>query len=144
MSRRTIVAAAVAALLVAAGVYHLTTPAAEASRWDTDFGPVEILVAPDGGVSGRYPDYDGRIEGRLLPGTGIVEGRWFQPDSAEPCADTRQDTRAWGRLVWRFDGTDAVLGNWSYCDAEPAAGRNWDGRLLSGTHPMATAAGRLR
>lgn len=105
-----------------------------ASRFDlkTDFGPVTLILDPDGrAVTGFYPNYRGQIVGTLSEDGRTVTGEWFQPAGDGPCRQPRNGTVHWGRLVFaqpdKPKAGDPMTGLWSYCDAKPS--RQWNGRF---------------
>lgn len=123
------------AVIVSFASGWLTGPSGAESRWSSEFGPLALWVDDDRAVSGRYPDYDGRIDATYHPDLRLIAGYWLQETSEAPCGTFRDGTDAWGRVEFVLEGSDRIVGVWSYCDGELDGTRTWNAEFLDGVHP---------
>jgi len=115
-----------AALTVPAYAEHLG--AGTWTSWDSSEGAMGLLDAGAGKYIGFYNQKD---HGRLLlqRKADDVTGYWVENSSHQQCASERDGSRYWGRIKWKFNsGFNVFSGTWSYCDADPAAGKDWHGK----------------
>lgn len=122
-------------LLLAAMVGFLSVPSGAESRWSSDFGPLTLWVDKDGAVTGRYEDYDGRIDATYHPDVRLIVGTWLQPTSDSPCSVERDGTAAWGWVEFSVEGDDRLRGVWGYCDDPVDDRRVWNASLVGGVLP---------
>lgn len=134
--RRLTPAAAFAAILVLPPVVLAEEPG---TAFDSDFGPLVLSV--DGRtVTGHYPDYRGRLLGKVSP-SGRYEVTWLQPDSEVRCEKPQLDTHYWGLVTWETDGQGGLRGQWSYCDSPLGSGGAWNARPRAAEQQAAAPAG---
>ncbi len=99
----------------------------------TDYGSVTLLIDPRMyQVKGRFPDYSGRLFGRLAPDGSSISGEWVEPNDDHPCATANHGSTAWGRFVFsysnQFAAGDAMTGAWGYCD--DGLNQTWNGKVV--------------
>jgi hypothetical protein len=111
------------------------------ARFQSDFGPVAITVLEDGEVEGTYPDYDGRLVGRLT-GDGTIEAIWSQPESDVRCGVAKDGSHFWGRVRWAIAADGRLEGRWGHCDGA-FVDQPWNAQPIEGTlvHAAASRAG---
>jgi|GEM_PF-578792 len=139
MSLRTRLA--VGGLVFAALTLQAAPATAQSSQWRTDFGTVILTLRDGGQITGRYPDYDGRIEALLDPATSSVEGVWLQPHSEVQCRREVGGTVFWGQVLWMLRSDGTMVGQWGYCDDPVGSGGVWNGQLERGENPVTLANG---
>lgn len=128
--------AAAAALVMATATPALAETPAVDSTWQSDFGPMTLTVTEDGGLSGVYPDFDGRlVDGHVDFIMDAVQATWVQPTSEVRCETAVDGSHYWGRVTWQAAGADRLTGDWTYCDAILPGNNTWTARRTSPRPP---------
>lgn len=96
------------------------------NSWDTEFGRMSFRIAPDGSVTGEYPQYSGRLKGKATR-DGLIDAVWIQPSSKRTCATQLEGSSNWGRVQWKVVDNKYLRGGWAYCDDPMGSGGSWNG-----------------
>ena len=108
----------------------------------SDFGAMQMNISDPQKITGNYPNYKGRLWGRLEAGQ-TLNMVWMQPSSEKKCQSAYDGTHYWGRVVWKISG-NSLKGKWAYCQDTLGSGGKWHAQLTSGnmatlTKPPSTA-----
>lgn len=115
-------------LLAAAGLALAVDPVTE--HWKDDEGDNMVLeVLPDS-FNGIY---DGGRVMATLQKDGSYAGFWMEEDTSDTeCAEKKEGTPYWGRLVFKFDAQrQHFKGIYSDCDEKPDPSNTWNGDRVS-------------
>lgn len=104
--------------------------AAQTLSFKSDFGAVKINISDPQKITGTYPNYKGRLFGRL-EADQILNMVWVQPRSEKKCQSAYDGTYYWGRVVWKISGS-SLKGKWAYCQDALGSGGQWHAQLTSG------------
>ncbi|MBV9861215.1 MAG: hypothetical protein JO267_03605 [Alphaproteobacteria bacterium] len=122
---------AVFALCFFALAWPLAGAGAQTATYQTSqAGPLSLTFAQDGTVSGTYPQYNGKLQGKLI-GKDRIEGTWWQTKGFSDdvkCDKETKGTVYWGKFVLLEDADEKGFhGMWGSCDEEPDEA--WTGKL---------------
>jgi hypothetical protein len=114
-------------LLLTAGLALAADPVTE--NWKDDEGDNMVLEVQPDSFTGIYDG--GRVTGTLQK-DGSYAGFWMEEDTSDTeCADKRDGTPYWGRLIFKFDAKrQHFQGIYSDCDDKPDPSNIWNGDRL--------------